>query len=62
MKKRFEAIRRALGEDKAREAVALDQISGLVGSPIYREAPRRPGEVYTGLTPLTQCWGGTPAG
>jgi hypothetical protein len=39
MKKRFEAIRRALGEDKAGEAVALELIPGLVGSPIYREAP-----------------------
>ncbi len=35
---RFEAIRRALGEDKAREALALELIPGLVGSPIYREA------------------------
>jgi NAD(P)-dependent dehydrogenase (short-subunit alcohol dehydrogenase family) len=33
------AIRRALGEDKAREAVALELIPGLVGSPIDNEAP-----------------------
>jgi NADP-dependent 3-hydroxy acid dehydrogenase YdfG len=39
VEERFEAIRRALGEDKAREAVALDLIPGLVGSPIYTEAP-----------------------
>ena len=39
VEQRFEAIRRALGEDKAREAVALDLIPGLVGSPIYDEAP-----------------------
>ena len=39
LEERFAAIRRALGEDKAREAVALDLIPGLVGSPIYREAP-----------------------
>jgi NAD(P)-dependent dehydrogenase (short-subunit alcohol dehydrogenase family) len=36
---RFAAIRRALGEDKAREAIALELIPGLVGSPIYNEAP-----------------------
>jgi NAD(P)-dependent dehydrogenase (short-subunit alcohol dehydrogenase family) len=39
VEERFEAIRRALGEDKAREAIALELIPGLVGSPIYREAP-----------------------
>jgi NAD(P)-dependent dehydrogenase (short-subunit alcohol dehydrogenase family) len=39
VEERFEAIRRALGEDKAREAVALQLIPGLVGSPIYNEAP-----------------------
>jgi NAD(P)-dependent dehydrogenase (short-subunit alcohol dehydrogenase family) len=39
VEERFAAIRRALGEDKAREAVALELIPGLVGSPIYREAP-----------------------
>lgn len=39
VEERFDAIRRALGEDKAREAVALELIPGLVGSPIYREAP-----------------------
>lgn len=39
VEERFEAIRRALGEDKAREAVALELIPGLVGSPIYDEAP-----------------------
>jgi NAD(P)-dependent dehydrogenase (short-subunit alcohol dehydrogenase family) len=39
VEERFEAIRRALGEDKAREAVALELIPGLVGSPIYHEAP-----------------------
>ena len=36
---RFAAIRRALGEDKAREAIALELIPGLVGSPIYEQAP-----------------------
>lgn len=39
VEERFDAIRRAMGEDKAREAIALDMIPGLVGSPIYREAP-----------------------
>jgi NAD(P)-dependent dehydrogenase (short-subunit alcohol dehydrogenase family) len=39
VEERFAAIRRALGEDKAREAVALELIPGLVGSPIYDEAP-----------------------
>jgi len=39
VEERFEAIRRALGEDKAREATALELIPGLVGSPIYNEAP-----------------------
>ena len=39
IEQRFDAIRRALGEDKAREAVALELIPGLVGSPIYDEAP-----------------------
>ena len=39
VEERFDAIRRALGEDKAREAVARELIPGLVGSPIYREAP-----------------------
>jgi NAD(P)-dependent dehydrogenase (short-subunit alcohol dehydrogenase family) len=39
VEERFESIRRALGEDKAREAVALELIPGLVGSPIYNEAP-----------------------
>ncbi len=39
VEERFEAIRRALGEDKAREAVARELIPGLVGSPIYNEAP-----------------------
>jgi NAD(P)-dependent dehydrogenase (short-subunit alcohol dehydrogenase family) len=39
VEERFQAIRRALGEDKAREAVALELIPGLVGSPIYNEAP-----------------------
>jgi NAD(P)-dependent dehydrogenase (short-subunit alcohol dehydrogenase family) len=34
---RHAAILRALGEDKAREATALELIPGLVGSPIYRE-------------------------
>jgi hypothetical protein len=33
------AIRRALGEDKAREAVGLDLIQGLVAGPIYDQAP-----------------------
>jgi NAD(P)-dependent dehydrogenase (short-subunit alcohol dehydrogenase family) len=39
VEERFEAIRRALGDDRAREAVALDLIPGLVGSAIYNEAP-----------------------
>jgi NAD(P)-dependent dehydrogenase (short-subunit alcohol dehydrogenase family) len=39
VEERFAAIRRALGEDKEREAVALNLIPGLVGSPIYKEAP-----------------------
>lgn len=39
VEERFEAIRRALGEDKTREAVALELIPGLVGSPIYNEVP-----------------------
>jgi NAD(P)-dependent dehydrogenase (short-subunit alcohol dehydrogenase family) len=39
VEERFAAIRRALGEDKVREAVALELIPGLVGSPIYNEAP-----------------------
>ena len=38
VEERFDAIRRALGEDKAREAVALELIPGLVGSPIYKDA------------------------
>jgi NAD(P)-dependent dehydrogenase (short-subunit alcohol dehydrogenase family) len=38
VEERFSAIRRALGEDKAREAIALELIPGLVGSPIYNEA------------------------
>ena len=37
VEERFAAIRRALGEDKAREETALELIPGLVGSPIYRE-------------------------
>ena len=37
VEERFAAIRRALGEDEAREATALELIPGLVGSPIYRE-------------------------
>jgi hypothetical protein len=36
IEERFDAIRRALGEDKAREAIALELIPGLVGSPNYR--------------------------
>jgi short-subunit dehydrogenase len=39
VEERFAAIRRALGEDKQREAVALELIPGLVGSPIYNDAP-----------------------
>jgi NAD(P)-dependent dehydrogenase (short-subunit alcohol dehydrogenase family) len=39
VEQRFAAIRRALGEDSAREAVALELIPNLVGSPIYDEAP-----------------------
>ena len=38
VEERFAAIRRALGQDEAREATALELIPGLVGSPIYREA------------------------
>ena len=38
IEERHAAILRALGEDKAREAIALELIPGLVGSPIYREA------------------------
>ncbi|BBC72549.1 short-chain dehydrogenase [Altererythrobacter sp. B11] len=36
---RFQAMLRALGEDSERERTALELIPGLVGSPIYREAP-----------------------
>jgi NAD(P)-dependent dehydrogenase (short-subunit alcohol dehydrogenase family) len=36
---RFDAIFRALGQDAEREKTALELIPGLVGSPIYREAP-----------------------
>jgi len=39
VEERFDAIRRALGEDPEREQTALDLIPGLVGSPIYKEAP-----------------------
>jgi NAD(P)-dependent dehydrogenase (short-subunit alcohol dehydrogenase family) len=39
VEERFDAIRRALGEDPEREKTALDLIPGLVGSPIYKEAP-----------------------
>jgi len=39
IEERFAAILKALGEDSAREAIALDLIPGLIGSPIYREAP-----------------------
>lgn len=35
----FDAILRALGHDEKRENTARDLIPGLVGSPIYREAP-----------------------
>ena len=38
VEQRFEAILRALGQDRQREATALELIPGLVGSPIYREA------------------------
>jgi short-subunit dehydrogenase len=38
VEERHAAILRALGEDKQREAMALELIPGLVGSPIYREA------------------------
>lgn len=38
VEERHAAILRALGEDKQREATALELIPGLVGSPIYREA------------------------
>ena len=39
VEERCAAILKALSEDKAREATALELIPGLVGSPIYREAP-----------------------
>ena len=39
VEERFAAIRRALGEDEERQGVALELIPGLVGSPIYNEAP-----------------------
>ena len=39
VEERFDAIRRALGQDEERERIALELIPGLVGSPIYREAP-----------------------
>jgi hypothetical protein len=37
IEERHAAILRALGEDRAREATALELIPGLVGSPIDRE-------------------------
>ena len=36
---RFDAMLRAIGHDEEREKTALELIPGLVGSPIYREAP-----------------------
>ena len=39
VEERFDAIRRALGQDEERERIALDLIPGLVRSPTYREAP-----------------------
>jgi short-subunit dehydrogenase len=39
VEERFAAILRALGKDEERERTALELIPGLVGSPIYREAP-----------------------
>ena len=39
IEQRFDAMLRALGEDKEREATALELIPGLVGSPIYNDAP-----------------------
>lgn len=39
VEERFAAIRRALGQDEERAAVARELIPGLVGSPIYNEAP-----------------------
>ncbi len=39
VEERFDAILRALGRDVERETTALELIPGLVGSPIYREAP-----------------------
>jgi len=38
VEERHAAILRALGEEQQREAIALELIPGLVGSPIYREA------------------------
>ncbi len=38
VEQRFDAIRRALGQNDTREQTALDLIPNLVGSPIYREA------------------------
>jgi len=39
VEERFDAIRRALGQDEERERTALELIPGLVGSPIYQAAP-----------------------
>lgn len=38
VEERFAAIRKALGEDREREEIALELIPNLVGSPIYRDA------------------------
>ncbi len=35
---RFDAILRAIGEDKERERIAIELMPNLVGSPIYRES------------------------
>lgn len=37
VEERFDAIRRALGQDEEREQIALDLIPGLVSSPIYKQ-------------------------
>lgn len=39
IEERFDAILRAIGRDEERQTTALELIPGLVGSPIYREAP-----------------------
>jgi hypothetical protein len=45
------AIRRALGEDKACEAVGLDRIPGLVAGPLYDQAIRP----FRDVAPASAC-------